>query len=162
MRAEDGNRRPRPVASTSVSGERPRNARRASESAGHGVDRKRIGNAGRDRQYESLGIAETPKITEASEITEAPNSSSLIGLSRPTLIPHEEGIIDALNRGAVVRRLVTLVGILLIIITLGIIAATFRGAPTTDLVALATPLISLLSSVLGFCFGRAQRDRQHS
>lgn len=150
MRAEDGKRRPRPVASTSVSGERPRNARKASVSAGHGVDRTKNRNAGE----------ELPN--DLPEIVEAPNSSSLMGLSRPTLIAHEEGIIDALNRGAVVRRLVTIAGIVLIIITLGLIAASFYGAPTAALVALATPLISLLSSAMGFYFGRTQRERQHS
>lgn len=160
MRPADGKHRPRPVASTSVSGERPRTAWKASESAGRGGAHVEAHTQDRNANARKDGVYDPP------EVTEAPNASSLMGLSRPTLIDHPEQIIDAANRGAVVKGLVVLVGLPLILITLALIAATFCGVPTAGLVSFAKwlgeALIPLLSLALGYYFGRTQHERQHS
>lgn len=160
MRSVDGTRRPRPLTPTSASGERPRIAKKASVSAGRG------GTLGPQL---SKGLRQTNAGKECvgspAEITEEPNSSSLMGLSRPELIAYEE-IIDATNRGAIVKSLVNLISLLLVAITLALIAATFIGVPTSGLITyakwLGALLIPLLSTALGYYFGRthANRDRK--
>ena len=98
-----------------------------------------------------------------SEIIEEANASSFMGLRPPRLIPYEEKAIDAMNRGAIAKRLLNLISLIVVLITLALIAATFVGAQTSDLVAYAKWLVAvltpLLTLALGYYFGKAQQDR---
>ena len=73
MRAKDGIRRPRPVASTSPPGEGPRIAKGATESAGQGdsFSWEVCTNCGREAN------AAKEQIFSQNEIIEQPNSSDL-------------------------------------------------------------------------------------
>ena len=86
-----------------------------------------------------------------------------MGLSQPTLIAYEEGIIDAMNRGAIMKKLMNLISLLLLAVTSALIVATFVGTPTSGLILyakwLGALLIPLLSTAVGYCFGRTQSNR---
>jgi hypothetical protein len=102
-----------------------------------------------------------------NEIVEPPNESSLLGLRPPPkLIPHEVEIIDARNRGAIATRLLNLLGLILIIITGAVVAATFAHVSATALIAYAKwvvgALISLFTMALGYFFGATQRSRSRN
>jgi hypothetical protein len=157
MRSVDGIHRRRPLASTSTSSERSRIAKKASVSAG------RVGSQGPRVKGQGRANAGKECVDSRKEITEEPNSSSSMGLSQPTLIAYEEGIIDATNRGAIMKKLVNLISLLLIAITSALIVATFVGVPTSGLIIyakwLGALLIPLLSTAVGYYFGRTQSKR---
>lgn len=157
MRDVDGTRRPRPLASTTASSERPRTVKKASVSAGRG------GTLSPRVNGHSLQTNAGKECVDSQrEIIEGPNASSLMGLSQPELIAYEE-IIDAANRGAIVKRLVNHTFLLLAVITLAVIAATLIGVSTSGLITyakwLGALLIPLLSTAVGYYFGRAQSSR---
>src|SRR6266567_888172 len=131
MRSVDGMRRPRPLASTSASGEGPRTAKKASVSAGLGGTSEPTSERGHQTNRQTNAIKE--RVDSRREIIEEPNSSSLMGLSKPELIAYQEEIIDATNRGVIVKRLVNLISLLLVVITLALIAATFIGVSASGL-----------------------------
>ncbi len=160
MRSKDGMRRPRPVASTSASGERPRTAKKASVSAGRGAMQERTCKS--CGQY-TISYANTADehANSQNEVIEGPNPSTFMGLRRPTLIPYEEKTLDAMNRGAIAKRLLNLISLIVVVITLALVAATFADVPASGLVAYAKWLVALLiplfTMALGYYFGRTQQ-----
>ena len=118
---------------------------------------------GHQRNHQINAIKEC--VESQREITEEPNFSSLMGLSKPEFIAYQEEIIDATNRGVIVKRLVNLISLLLVVITLALIAATFIGVPAGGLFTyarwLGELLIPLLGTAVGYYFGRAQSNRHH-
>jgi hypothetical protein len=152
MRASGGVRRPRPVTPTSVPGEGPRIAAEVAVSAGRGdIDRQDYRNADKER------------VSREREISEEPNSSSFVGLSRLELVPHHE-VIDAFNRGTIAKMLLALISVLLIATTLALIAATFADVPVGALTSYAkwmtSALVPLFTMALGYYFGSAQQQRR--
>jgi hypothetical protein len=153
MRASGGIRRPRPVTPTSDPGEGPRIAAEAAVLAGRGgINRQDYRNAVKER------------VSREREISEEPNSSSFLGLSRPELLPHNE-VIDAINRGTIAKMLLALIGVLLIVTTLALIAATFVGVPVGALASytkwMTSALVPLFTMALGYYFGSAQPHRRN-
>ncbi len=148
MRASDGMRRRRPVASTSVPGEGPRIAKGATVSAG------RRGPISSSQARTGCGCnpnAEKERVSSQKEIIEEPNHSSYLGLSRPQLVQHED-VIDALNRGTIAKMLLVLISVILIATTLALVAATFADVSAGALTSYTKWLASVLVSRVRSCF----------
>jgi hypothetical protein len=173
MSSTDGKRRPRPLASTSAS-KRSRAAKRAPESAVLGGSKPvenafGLGKTGAptDANYSRVGSAgrTSPNEELPNEIVELPNESSSLGLSRPRLMPYEPEVIDARSRGVIATRLLSLLGLIVIITTVAVVVATFTGIPADVLITYSKWVVSALTPMftmaLGFFFGAAQQSRRH-
>jgi hypothetical protein len=158
LRAKDGISRPRPVESASAPYQRPRIAKNASEPAGPGETIQQTRKSCGCQTNEDYANPQ-------NEITEEPNWSSFKGLSKPTLIPYEERIIDAVTWSTVIRKLVNLTSLLLIVMTLAFVAATFIGISTSGLTTyakwLGTLLVPLITMALGYYSGKTQSNQRH-
>jgi hypothetical protein len=158
MSSTDGMRRPQPLASTSSSARRTRTAKRASESTELGGAQAIDKIVTRDSRGQRTIDEESPYV-----IVESPNESSSLGLSRPMLIEHEPEVIDARNRGSIATRLLNLIGLILIVTTVAVVAATFTAVPASALITyvewVASALIPLFTMALGYYFGTAQQTR---
>jgi hypothetical protein len=158
----DGNRRPRPLASTSAPAVESRTAKKVSKSTelggnAHDPNRKQHHHPD-DRDKLGWTAEELPY-----EIVELPNESSMLGISQPMLVPYEPEVVDAKDRGTIAKRLLSLLGLILILLTIAIVIATFVGVPADLLITyakwVASALIPLFTMALGYYFGAAQQHR---
>jgi hypothetical protein len=173
MSSTDGKSRPRPLASTSASN-RSRAAKRAPESAELGGTKAVEDATGLGRADVSTLIRKSGEIRTdmqqpgeglAQEIVELPNESSSLGLSRPRLIPYDPEVIDARSRGVIATRLLSLLGLIVVISTVAVVVATFTGDPADVLITYSKWVVSALTPMftmaLGFFFGAAHQSRRH-
>jgi len=178
MSSPNGRRNPQPLASTSTpvsKGKRtPTRVARSAElgeatrppvrikGTGGPVELGPTGSEAADDR-ESSGTC-PPEEGYPHEWVENDLQSPLLGYSPPRTVRYELDIIDARNRGAIAKRLLNLMALILIGTLVALVVATFTRVPAEALITCAkweiTVVTPLFTMALGYYFGTARTDRR--